>query len=145
LSAIDSRHCYNITLGRCVLDRDLNECAARQVLFDQMQRHDAKPEPGMQEGKLGAEMGKSPHSRRQYVDGASRHIHRVGVNRLDVFGEHGCWNRRAESCQRMLRRDDQGRPDVQQPFLGELRRNDRPRVGVASGSDSRTETSLTIL
>jgi len=74
-----------------------------------VKRHDAEPKPCTQEGKLGPEMGKPPHSRGQQPESTgSRQIRRIGVYELDVVGEHGHWNRCAVGGEGVLRRDENG-------------------------------------
>jgi hypothetical protein len=111
-----------VTLGRGGLAGDLNERAACQVRLNHVKRHEAKSKPCAQEGELGPEMGKTPHSRGQQPETTrSRQIRRIGVYELDVLGEDGRWNRRTVGCQRVLWRNDHGRPERQQPLPGELR------------------------
>src|ERR1700674_595454 len=61
IRSIDRRHCDDVTLGRCGLSGDRNECAACQVLLNEVNRHEAKSKSGAQEGELGPEIGKTPH------------------------------------------------------------------------------------
>jgi hypothetical protein len=85
---INCPHFYQASSGRRILGRDLNECAARKVRLDKMQRQGAKPETRAQECKLGPEVGKAPDSRdlkTGFV--ASRNIGRIDVRKLNMFGE----------------------------------------------------------
>src|ERR1700722_14995428 len=61
IRSIHRRHCDDVALGRCGLAHDLNECAACQVLFNEVKRHEAKSKSGAQEGELGPKIRKTPH------------------------------------------------------------------------------------
>jgi hypothetical protein len=103
VGSIDGRHRYCVIPSGCIFGRDLNECAACQVGFDQVQRQGAKPEARAQKGKFGAELGKAPGSR---IPGSgykrSREIRRIDVCEEDVLVENGFRNRPAAGCERVL-------------------------------------------
>ena len=127
VSPINRRHGDHVASGRHPFRCDLNESAAGEVRLDQVQRHSAKPETCTQEGEFRPEMGKAPSPRiRRSGHQRSREIRRIDVCEMDVLVENGCRNRPAAGRQRVLRRNDYGYPHRQQPFVGELRRRERP-------------------
>src|ERR1700676_3081206 len=92
---IHGRHCDDMAVRRCGLASDLNQRAACQVRLNHVKWHESKSKSCTQEGELGPEMGKTPHSRgREPESPGSRQLRRIGVYELDVLGEEGRRNRR---------------------------------------------------
>ena len=125
---VDSYHVDNVAPRRRMIGCDFNERAACEFPFDGMQGHGSETKAGAQESQLGAEVREAPNFwiLRAGRHEQARHVVRINMRDLDVFGEYGGRYPPAATRKRVLWRNNHGHPNWQQHFVGKLRGYERP-------------------
>ena len=89
VGSVDSHHVDNMAPGRRVIGCDFNERAVCEFRLDGMQGHASETQARAQESPLGAEVREVPNfwMPRAGRHEQARHILRINMRDLDVFGE----------------------------------------------------------